>query len=213
MPDGQGRPIAYLAGPDVFYPGALSRAAEMKQTLAARGMAGLFPLDNQFDPSDYSKPKHLGLAIGRANEILMRDADICIANIQPWRGPEADDGTAYEIGFMAALGKLIVLYTNDSRTFAERVVDDTYRGDVYRDGSVIRGRSDDMMVEDFDGFADNLMLINAAVNAVECASGEGADPATVVQYSFAGAADFAKSLWDSQKARRKGMPGREPSGP
>lgn len=201
MPDGEGRPLVYLAGPDVFYPDAMKRAARMKQALAERGMAGLFPLDNQIDPSSYSQPGHLALAIGRANEMLMRDADLCLANIRPWRGPEADDGTAYEIGFMAALGKPVILYTDDRRPLAERVINDIYGGDVYSDGATMRGRSDHMMIEDFAGFADNLMLINAAVSTVERATRGEVDPATVVQHSFEAAADLAMKLWTVQKER------------
>ena len=84
-------------------------------------------------------------------------------NIQPWRGPEADEGTAYELGFMAALGKPVVLYTNDPRPFAERIAADIYGGEVYRDGSFLRGSHDGMMIEEFEGFASNLMLVNAGI--------------------------------------------------
>lgn len=197
MLDQQGRPIVYLAGPDVFYPNALEIAGEKKQILAMRGMAGRFPLDTQLDPAAFADQKDFALAIARANEALMREADIILADIEPWRGPEADDGTAYEIGFMAALGKLIVLYTNDLRSFSERVRNDIYDGETYRDGLFERGRRDNMMVEAFDGFADNLMLINAAAASAEAALGAKPDPAAIVQSSFTNAADFARQLWDS----------------
>ena len=105
------------------------------------GHDGLFPLDSEMDPAKFPDRKDLGLAIARANEALMREADICLANIQPWRGVEADDGTCYEIGFMAALGKIIVLYTNDRRPFFERIVSDIYRGDVVRMARSSAGRA------------------------------------------------------------------------
>ena len=189
------RPRVYLAGPDVFFRDAMERAETMKAALAARGMAGLFPLDSEFDRAEFSEPKDLGLAIARANEALMRKADIVLANIQPWRGVEADDGTSYEIGFMAALGKIIVLYTNDRGPFCERIISDVYRGEVYQDGPLKRGSSDRMMIEEFDGFADNLMLINAAVASAERATGERYDPAAIVHCGFEAAADFAMHLW------------------
>jgi nucleoside 2-deoxyribosyltransferase len=195
--DEQDKPLVYLAGPDVFFPGAPERAATMKAALAARGMAGLFPLDSELDPAQFPDRKALGLAIARANEALMRKADIGLANIQPWRGVEADDGTAYEIGFMAALGKIIVLYTNDRRPFSQRIMDDVYQGNIHQDGPVKRGAADRMMIEEFDGFADNLMLINAAATSAEQATGEKSDPATIVYYGFEAAADFAKRLWDA----------------
>jgi len=197
MPDQQDRPIVYLAGPDVFYQNAHEIAAEKKRILATRGMAGRFPLDTQLDPAAFADQKDFALAIACANEALMREADIILANIEPWRGPEADDGTAYEIGFMAALGKLIVLYTNDARPFSERVRNDVYHGEIYRDGAFERGRRDHMTIEAFDGFADNLMLINAAAASTEAALGTKPDPAVIVQSSFTKAADFARQLWDS----------------
>ncbi len=200
MPDEEGRPCVYLAGPDVFFPDAMGRAAKMKAALAARGMVGWFPLDTEFDPIKYRGIKDLGIAIARANEGLMRDADLGLVNIQPWRGPEADDGTSYEIGFMAALGKPVILYTNDRRPFAERIIDDVYQGDVYQDGPFLRGTADQLMVETFEGFADNLMLINAAVTSIEQALGETPDPASVVHYSFDAAADFARQLWERSRA-------------
>ncbi len=200
MPDDRGRPYVYLAGPDVFYPDAHKRAERMKQALAQRGMAGLFPLDNALCTEDFPDVKALALGIARANEAMMRAADMGIANISPWRGTEADDGTAYEIGFMAALGKPVVLYTTDPRPFAQRVAEDYYGGAVRRDGALLRGASDGMMVEDFEGFADNLMLVNAAVAAAERVTGSAPDPAGVVQPGFEAAADSAMRLW---RARRQ----------
>jgi nucleoside 2-deoxyribosyltransferase len=202
MPDAHGRPYVYLAGPDVFFPDAAQRAEKMKAALAAREMVGLFPLDNVIDRAKFPNPRDLALAIARANEGLMRDADIILANIQPWRGVEADDGTAYEIGYMAALGKVIVLYTSDPRPFADRIVDDIYRGDIYQDGPERRGKSDRMLIEDFGGLADNLMLINAAVAAVERIMKATADPARVVRIGFEAGADFAKALWDAVHPER-----------
>jgi nucleoside 2-deoxyribosyltransferase len=202
MTDEQSRPSVYLAGPDVFFPEVAEHAAGLKAALAARGMIGLFPFDSALEPAQFPDRKTFGLAIGRGNEGLMRRADIIMANIQPWRGVEADDGTSYEIGFMAALGKLIVLYTNDPRPFAERIIDDVYGGDLYQDGPDRRGTRDRMLIEEFDGFADNLMLINAAVTSAERALGRPVDPAVIVHPGFATAADYARMLWDASAASR-----------
>jgi nucleoside 2-deoxyribosyltransferase len=196
MPDPSGRPYVYLAGPDVFFPDALERGARMKDVLAARELYGLFPLDGAPEPGHYADSKAFALAIGDACEAMMRQADIAIANIQPWRGPEADDGTSYEIGFMAALGKPIVLHTSDPRPFSRRLIDDVYGGEVYDDGGILRGMRDRMMIEVFDGFADNLMLINAAVKSAARIIGSAIDPADIVHHSFETAADFAKALWE-----------------
>ncbi len=201
MPNEQGRPYVYLAGPGVFYPDAILRGAEMKAALAARGMTGLFPLDAELHPGDCPRGKEL--AIAEACEAQMRKADMGIVNIEPWRGPEAGDGTAYELGFMAALGKPVVLYTSDPRPFAERIAADVYRGEVYRDGHLTRGKRDGMTIEAFDGFADNLMLINAAVRSARILLGPAASPDMAVHRNFEAAADFAGKLWQRLKAQLK----------
>ncbi len=197
MPDEQGRPFVYLAGPDVFYPDALSRGAKLKEALAARGMAGLFPLDAAPDANAKPGSPALALAIAEACEAQIRKADLGLFNIEPWRGPEADDGTAYELGFMAALGKPVILYTSDRRPFAERIVADVYRCEVYRDGQAMRAKRDGMLIEDFEGFADNLMLINAGVRSARLVLGRAAVPAAIVYSSFEAAADFAVVLWQA----------------
>jgi nucleoside 2-deoxyribosyltransferase len=203
MLDDKRKPYVYLAGPDVFYPDPMGRAKHMKSALAKRGMIGLFPMDSQLDQKQYPSPKDLGLAIAQANEGMMRKADIIIANIQPWRGPEADDGTSYEIGFMAALNKLIVLHTNDLRPFADRVAQDVYRCMVHDDGPLKRGDIDNMMIESFPGFADNLMLVNAAVKSYRSATKEEPDPENIVQFSFEAAADLAQTLWEKTSESNK----------
>ncbi len=203
MPNEQGWPYVYLAGPDVFYPDAILRGARMKAALAARNMSGLFPLDHELHSGDTLSGKELALAIAEACEAQMRKADMGIFNIEPWRGPEADDGTAYELGFMAALGKPAVLYTSDPRPFAERVASGIYRGEVYQDGHLTRGKRDGMTIEAFDGFADNLMLINAAVRSARILLSGDASPSKAVHRDFEAAADFANKLWQRQKAQLK----------
>ena len=56
-----------------------------------------------------------GLAISRAMERVMQGCDAMIVNLTPFRGPSADVGSAYEMGFMRALGRPIFAYTNDAR--------------------------------------------------------------------------------------------------
>ena len=42
----------------------------------------------------------------------MLSCDIIIANVTPFRGPSADDGTAFELGFFDALGRPAFAYSN-----------------------------------------------------------------------------------------------------
>src|SRR4051812_36156063 len=92
----------YLAGPDVFLPKPLEMSRRKKEICAQYGLTGLFPLDNAVDP----KANGASLEIFRGNETMMKQADAIIANLTPFRGPSADAGTVYELGYMAARGRL-----------------------------------------------------------------------------------------------------------
>ncbi len=172
----------------------------MKAALAEHGMTGLYPLDGELNAPAFPDPAAFALAIAEACEAHIRKADMGLFNVRPWRGPEADEGTAYELGFMAALGKPVVLYTSDPRPFAARIISDVYEGDIYRDGAAIRGGRDGFMIEDFEGFAANLMLVNAGTKSACLVLGAGARPSTAVHTSFEAAADFAKMLWERQNS-------------
>lgn len=104
-------PRVYLAGPDVF----LIDPADLlgrKQRLCRRyGFLGLSPLDTEVNLRTSSK-RSTGLAISNANEELIRSCQLLIANLTPFRGPSADVGTAYELGFARALGRPVFGYTN-----------------------------------------------------------------------------------------------------
>src|SRR3977135_3661732 len=107
----------YLAGPDVFLPDAVEIGRRKADLCARHRLTGLYPLDNAVNlaASDAS------LAIFRGNEAMMDAADAIIANLTPFRGPGADAGTVYELGYMAGRGKLLFAYSNDPATYAERV--------------------------------------------------------------------------------------------
>src|SRR3954453_10088711 len=142
----------YLAGPDVFLPDAIEIGRPKLALCAAHGMTGLYPLDNAVDRA----AADASLQIFKANEAMMNDADAIIANLTPFRGPGADPGTVYELGYMAGRGKLCLGYSNDPSLYAERVA----RIAELRtsDGQVTD--TEGLTVENF-GLADNLMIIHA----------------------------------------------------
>jgi nucleoside 2-deoxyribosyltransferase len=142
----------YLAGPDVFLPDAVDIGRAKVGICAAYGLTGLFPLDNQVDRDRADA----SLQIFRGNEAMMNAADTIIANLTPFRGPGADPGTVYELGYMAARGKLCLGYSNDPRFYAERVADMT----ELKSGNGLLTDPDGLAVENFD-LADNLMMIHA----------------------------------------------------
>jgi len=143
----------YLAGPDVFLPDAIDIGRLKADICARHGLTGLYPLDNAVDLS----AGDASLTIFKGNQAMMDAADAIIANLTPFRGPSADAGTVYELGYMAGRGKLLLAYSNDPTAYADRVA---------RSDKVTKSRSGHLTdsagltVEDF-GWPDNLMMIHA----------------------------------------------------
>lgn len=145
----------YLAGPEVFLSNA-KEVGECKKALCRKyGFEGVFPLDVEADLGGKS-PKEIGLCISGVNEALIKNCDIVIANLTPFRGPSADVGTAYEIGFAHALGKKVFGYTNVAVPFTERSVN-ALNSKVIRTSDGKLRDAYGMFIEEVD-LTDNLML-------------------------------------------------------
>jgi nucleoside 2-deoxyribosyltransferase len=142
----------YLAGPDVFLPDAAEIGRAKAAICTRHGVSGLYPLDNAVDLSSADA----SLAIFEGNEAMMDAADAIIANLTPFRGPSADAGTVYELGYMAGRGKLCFAYSNDPAGYAERVAQ-SFVVTKASGGHLID--HDGLTVEDF-GLPDNLMMIH-----------------------------------------------------
>jgi nucleoside 2-deoxyribosyltransferase len=144
----------YLAGPDVFLPDAEARAAAKRLICAECGLLGISPLDAHDDPPEWATLAEWQ-QIGLRNEAHIRAADAIIADLTPFRGPSADPGTVYEVGFGRALGRPIFAYSSDPALFLARTLawlgpGSWHDGDGWRD-------QDRMAVEAF-GCRDNLMI-------------------------------------------------------
>lgn len=75
----------------------------------------------------------------------MRDCDGIIANFTPFVGVEPDPDVVFQWGYMAALDKPTFAYTNDRRSFYQRL--STWnQEDFKKEGFVLRDR-DDMQIE------------------------------------------------------------------
>lgn len=143
----------YLAGPDVFLPDALA-IGRMKRDICARhGLSGRYPLDSPVDLS----ASDASLRIFKGLEAMMDGCDAIIANLTPFRGPGADPGTVYELGYMAGRGKRCLGYCNDPEIYAGRVARFTTVTSASGKHLV---DADGLTVEDF-GLPDNLMMIHA----------------------------------------------------
>lgn len=133
----------YLAGPDVFAPDAAARFDAMRAACHAAGFEPLTPVDTAVPAG--LQGAELAAHIKQANVALIRRCDAVVANISPFRGPNMDPGTAWEIGFAEALGRPVFLWSATPVPLAARTL-----GDGARD-------PEGWMVENF-GLAENLMI-------------------------------------------------------
>jgi len=151
-------PRVYLAGPDVFAADPAAAGQALKAVCRDAGLEGCFPLDAVLR-DDGSGAQRLAQRIAWANEDLIASCDGLLANLTPFRGPSADAGTVYEVGFALGLGKPVVGYSDASEGFSER----TARW-LKCCGQSVRARTDGtwedpegMQIESF-GLTDNLMI-------------------------------------------------------
>jgi nucleoside 2-deoxyribosyltransferase len=142
----------YLAGPDVFLSDAVEVGRRKVELCARHGLVGLYPLDSAVDLA----AKEASLQIFRGNDTMMNEAQAIIANLTPFRGPGADGGTVYELGYMAGRGKLCLGYSNDPSAYTDRVRELTEV--TSGEGRLIDAQG--LTVEEF-GLSDNLMMIHA----------------------------------------------------
>ncbi len=145
------RPRIYLAGPEVFLPDPLAAGRRKCAMAAAHGFEGIYPLDASLDLAGLDVTAQ-AQTIAAANEGLMRNCDALIANLTPFRGVSMDSGTAFEVGFMRALGRPVLGYSNV-------VADYAARAQMFRARGIPTGDGDraDVEIENF-ARAENLMI-------------------------------------------------------
>ena len=145
----------YLAGPDVFFSNAGEIGNQKKRLCQRYGFIGLFPLDGEV--AEQTCARDTGLAISLANEALIRECDIVVANLTPFRGASADVGTVYELGLARGLGKHIHGYSNDPALYKQRVFDHAGTGTISEQTAGDLRDKNGFKIEEFD-LHDNLMI-------------------------------------------------------
>lgn len=140
----------YIAGPDVFEKNSLLIGERLVALCKKYGFEGLYPLDNVVN---FSQPKHkIAQDIYEANIKMIQQADIVIANLNSFRGKEADSGTVWECGYSSALGKDVYGYMHSIKPYVENFSDE--EKDVYGENFVDNKQR---IIEDFD-YPINLMI-------------------------------------------------------
>ncbi len=149
----------YLAGPDVFLPDPFARAARLKRICAEHGLIGVSPLDAPEDVPEAWRALPQARFIALCNERHILGCDALIANLTPFRGPSADAGTVFEIGYMRALGRPVFGWSNDPADFLTRSTEFT---GATTDAAGERRDGEGMLLEAF-GMHDNLMIDGAII--------------------------------------------------
>jgi nucleoside 2-deoxyribosyltransferase len=140
--------FVYLAGPDVFLREA-HKIRELKAKICA---------DFGFEPVFPVVGKKTASAIFRDDCSLMTRDDIAIGlfNLTPFRGPSADPGTVFELGYMSALGRRLFGYTNTRANYIARIAALSSIHEV--DGCT---RDQNGYEVENNNLADNLMIVQA----------------------------------------------------
>lgn len=147
----------YLAGPEVFLPDAAAVVEAQRGICREHGLVPISPMDKGDGAGDQTLARQDRIFAG--NIALIEAADAVVANVRPFRGPDPDAGTAFEVGYAHALGKPIYLWSEDRSTSAERVA--AHLGPLHTRADGMLADRDGLMVEDFGGPV-NLMLVSPA---------------------------------------------------
>jgi nucleoside 2-deoxyribosyltransferase len=152
----------YLAGPDVFLPDPTGWLARKKAICAGFRLVGVSPLDDLRDePAEWSNlPQWRQIAM--RNEAHIRSCQAVIANLTPFRGPSADVGTVYEVGFARGIGLKVFGYATVAASFLDRTLSLIDGVTQCSDGFWWDG--DGLQVEQF-GLFDNLMIEGGIVDS------------------------------------------------
>lgn len=111
----------YLAGPEVFLPNMPSIFAAKIKLCADYKFGVTLPSEADREKLSTLPPSEKSAFIYAINIKSMHEADFGIFNLTPFRGPSADVGTVFELGFMAGLGKPVFGYTNVPSDYLERI--------------------------------------------------------------------------------------------
>jgi nucleoside 2-deoxyribosyltransferase len=149
----------YIAGPDVFERNSIEIGKNYLHLCEKYGFSGHYPLDNVINFNQ--EKKQIALDIFRANEKLIDECDIVVANLNAFRGKEADSGTVWECGYAYGKGKTVYGYMEKIGAYIE-----SFDANEKREEGTFFWDKDDRFIEDFD-YPVNLMIACSALEIIE----------------------------------------------
>lgn len=144
-------PKAYLAGTEIFYKNS-SEVQDLYHKLCDKyGIIGLYPSDEapndeykEYTPANKTVPE-MEKTFFTHDVNHIRRSDIIIANLNSYRGNQADSGTAAECGIAYGWGKRCFAFLQDTETMLN-----TYKGIINIDEKGIAHDANGLIIEDFD---------------------------------------------------------------
>ena len=92
----------YIAGPECFYTGGYEMLGAMRKYAESKGFGVTLPNDHPLDMGNPDLQKRADSIFADLKAIML-DTTVVIADLEAYRGSEADSGTIYELGM--AYGK------------------------------------------------------------------------------------------------------------
>ncbi len=113
------KPVVYLADFEMFLPSCPETVAYWKRTCDRYGLIGLFPGDG--DP--VLPGENFWQRVFEHDVNYMKQSDMCIAQLDDWRGHEPDSGTAFELGYFVALNMPVYGFYGGRSPLKERNIE------------------------------------------------------------------------------------------
>ncbi len=190
----------YLAGPTVFLPEPGPVFAAMKAICARHGLQGVSPLDNQMGLQGVAPGPALARAVVQADIALMRQVDAGVFCLDGFRrGPEMDPGTAFEIGYMHALGKPLAGWTRETEDYPERVR--RYFAEVFGQALVAQDTSPDRGSDDPAGEGARSGLLRDPDGVLVHSEGCWQNAMTQMGIELSGGAVHGDAAWEQAFGR------------
>lgn len=107
----------YIAGPECFYKNGYTMLAAMRRYAESQGFGVTLPNDHPLDMDNPDLQKRADCIFADLKRAI-KETTVIIADLEAYRGSEADSGTIYEIGMAYANGIRCYGYTRDKRPLA-----------------------------------------------------------------------------------------------
>ena len=104
----------YIAGPECFYQNGQMVLNAMRRHAESLGFGVTLPNDHPLDMENSNLQKRADSIFADLKKV-MKETTIIIADLESYRGSEADSGTIYELGMAYADGLKCYGYTRDKR--------------------------------------------------------------------------------------------------